>query len=436
MKYLVLINFMIVMNLFSQDNLIQSGPMLGYVEYREQMIWLQTKTTGDVIIEYYKKDEPDKKYYTNIVRTDKRTAYTAKLIADYVYPGNEYLYDIYINNEKQNFEEQLSFSIPELWEYRTDPPNFTLAFGSCAFINDLPFDRPGRSYGGEYSIFEEIVKLKPEIFIWLGDNTYTREVDWYSTTGFQYRYTHSRSIPELNKLLANSINLAIWDDHDYGTNNSDRSFAHKDKALETFELFWGNPHFGLKEEQGAFCSYVYADIEFILLDNRFYRSPNNLKEDNKTILGEFQKQWLKDRLISDFRPYKIVCIGGQFLNSEQNHENYMFVAPEERQEIIDFIDEHKIKGVVFLTGDRHFTELSKIVTPNGIDVYDYTSSPLTSGPYTDACSEKNKNRVDGTCVAERNFGTIEVKGERKNRQLILKCFDTNGNLKWQQMIKR
>jgi alkaline phosphatase D len=436
MKKIFLISLILISNLFSQENLIQSGPMLGYVEYREQMIWLQTKSTGDVVVEYYKKDEPDKKYYTNIVRTEKRTAYTAKLIADFVFPGNDYVYDIYINNQKQNFDFPLTFTIPQLWEYRTDPPNFTIAFGSCAFINDLPFDRPGRSYGGEYGIFEEIVKIKPELFIWLGDNVYTREVDWYSKTGFQYRYTHSRSIPELTKLLANSINLAIWDDHDYGPNNSDRSFAHKDKSLETFELFWGNPHFGFKEQEGAFCSYVYADIEFIMLDNRFYRSPNDLIQENKTILGEFQKQWLKDRLISDKRPYKIVCIGGQFLNSEPNHENHQFVAPEERQEIIDFIDEHKIKGVVFLTGDRHFTELSKITTPNGIEIYDYTSSPLTSGPYTESCKEKNKNRIDGTCFAERSFGTIEVKGDRKNRQLILKCYDNKGKQKWQHLIKR
>ena len=63
--------------------------------------------------------------------------------------------------------------------------------------------------------------------LWLGDNIYTREVDFYSLSGYQKRYTHTRNIKEMQPLLSNTHHYAIWDDHDYGPNNTDRSNIHK-----------------------------------------------------------------------------------------------------------------------------------------------------------------------------------------------------------------
>jgi alkaline phosphatase D len=78
-------------------------------------------------------------------------------------------------------------------------------------------------------------------------------------------------------------------------------------------------------------------VDFILLDNRYYRTPNKLIAENKTILGEQQKQWLKDALVSSLSTFKVVAMGGQFLNDVGKYETYSNNGFEkERQEIIDF----------------------------------------------------------------------------------------------------
>lgn len=432
----LMIIFVLSISAQETPDYIQSGPMLGYIEYREALIWVQTNLVGDVVIEYNAKENPDNKYYSNMVRTEKATGYTAKLLCDAVIPGRTYEYKVFVNNQEQKFDYPLEFKVPALWEYRTDPPVFKIMFGSCLFINDKPFDRPGKSYGGEYEIMKAMTEEKAEIMIWLGDNTYTREADWHSKTGMIYRYTHTRSTPELQQLLSQSINLATWDDHDFGPNNSDRSFRDKDIALNIFSTFWGNPGFGRGEKRGIYTNYVYGDIEFILLDNRYHRTPNAMKTEKRTWLGEDQMRWFKDKIVSSKAPFKIVCIGGQVLTTSESGETYSGLAPEERKEIIDHIDENGVEGVVFLTGDRHFSELSKIKTASGIEIWDYTNSPLTSGAFGGGCNENNQNRVSGTCYTDRNYGIIEVKGNKQNRQLVLKCMDKNGDEIWQKLITR
>ena len=54
--------------------------------------------------------------------------------------------------------------------------------------------------------------------------------------------------------------------------------------------------------------------------------------------------------------------------------------PGEREQILSRIEAEDIRGVVFLSGDRHTTELSELTLSNGRKVYDLTVSPLTSGP--------------------------------------------------------
>ena len=47
---------------FSQNNILQSGPMVGYCEMKEAMIWLQTTKDALVKIDYYAIDNPKDKF--------------------------------------------------------------------------------------------------------------------------------------------------------------------------------------------------------------------------------------------------------------------------------------------------------------------------------------------------------------------------------------
>ena len=127
-------------------------------------------------------------------------------------------------------------------------------------------------------IFQTIAAQKPDAMIWLGDNIYYREADWLNEKAMRYRYAHGRSLPEMQELLASTHHYAIWDDHDFGPNNSDRAYRTRETSLKIFKDYWANSTYGTAETPGVFGSFEWNDVEFFLLDDRYHRTPNRAKE--------------------------------------------------------------------------------------------------------------------------------------------------------------
>ncbi|MEM7660351.1 MAG: alkaline phosphatase D family protein [Bacteroidota bacterium] len=417
----------------SAEDLLLSGPMVGYSEMREALIWVQTNGPAQVQIEYSLGAGAKVKFRTPAYQTRAMEAYTARIICDQVKPGELYTYDVLINGQKVERPYATTFKTPPLWQYRSDPPEMKIALGSCVYVNDEVYDRPGKPYGGDYRIFETIQREQPDIMLWLGDNTYLRDADWYSRTGIIHRYTHTRHLEEMQPLLASSMNYAIWDDHDYGPNDSDYTFRDKRATRQAFQLFWGNPSYGLDGEHGITSSFEWGDAQFFLLDDRYFRSPNDKQTGTRTILGEEQLEWLLDALVSSKANFKFVCVGGQVVNTAAVFENFAKVAPEERERILDTIAKEGVKNVFFLTGDRHHSEFSTFER-YGTKIYDFTASPLTSGSH-DAEDEDNQLREKGSQVGIRNYGMIELSGPRKERVIKLSLKDTDGKLLWTKEIQ-
>ena len=423
----------------AQNELLQSGPMLGYCEQMEVMIWAQTKVPALVKVEYT--DDDGLTLTTNEVATSRSTAYTARLMADQVQPGKHYTYQLFIDGEVVKLDYPTEFTAQEIWRWRKDPPAFRVALGSCTYINEPEFDRPGDGYGSEYEIFTSIDQKNPDLMIHLGDNMYLREPDWYTKTGYHHRYTHTRSVPEMQPLLARTHHYATWDDHDYGPNNSDRTWVRKELAKETFDTFWGNLTSGLPANTaesgfpGITSTFRYNDTDFFLLDNRSFRTPNDQKrEDNKTVLGKAQLEWLIESLVFSDSPWKMVCVGGQVLNTSKRGETYVNLAPQEQEYLLRRITEENISGVVFLTGDRHHSELSERKLDNGKMIYDLTISSLTAGTGSSR-SEVNKHRVDGTLAVEHNFGVLTFSGSLKERKLRVDVYNTEGEGIWSRVLR-
>lgn len=426
--------FLVQMVAFGQAKLLQSGPMAGYSEMREVALWLQTKEAARVKIGYWNLNTPSEVVYTDIVKTSAETAFTAHLIAAPLEPGQRYGYKVYINDKAVELPYATTFQTQTLWQWRTDPPAFKMAVGSCAYVNEPQYDRPNNPYGGDYQIFTNIHKQQPDAMLWLGDNAYLREVDWNSRSGILHRNTHTRSLPELQPLLASTHHYAIWDDHDFGPDDSDASFTHKDLTLEAFKLFWANPSYGLNGGPGITTQFQWADVDFFLLDNRYFRTADKRKTGEPTILGKEQLEWLINALAYSRAPFKVIAIGGQVLNPAAVFENYAaYGFGPEREYLLKRIEEEKLKNVIFLTGDRHHTELCQYVNDAGNAVYDLTVSPLTSGPSTNV-KDENPLRVEGTLCTQRNFGLLEFSGPRTQRKLTIRIFDVNGAELWSRSI--
>ncbi len=431
---LIAVGFMIQATTVFSQNLVKSGPMVGYSTMREALLWVQTTQSSEVYFEYFDKENSGKKYKTETFITQANNGFVARLIADQILPGKKYTYQLYVDGKRVKRKYPMEFQSQTLWQWRTDPPEVNFAIGSCAFINEKRFDRSGKPYGSGYEIFNSIHEKKPDFMLWLGDNTYLREADWNSRTGFLHRYTHTRSLKELQPLLASTHHYAIWDDHDFGPNDSDGSFVMKKTASEMFKLFWGNPNYDAIDKGGITGSFEWADLHFFLLDNRYYRTSNRNHTEKRQMLGKEQIDWLINALASSRAPFKFIAIGGQVLSTEAAHENYA-TFPEERAYLLNKIREAKIEGVIFLDGDRHHTGLSKMKENKYVyPLYDLTCSPLTSGAYADK-EESNAFKLEETLFGKHNFGMLNVSGPRTDRVLDIKIFDKDGKQVWTKKIK-
>jgi alkaline phosphatase D len=418
---------------------LEAGPMLGYVEMQEANLWIQTTKPASFELTYWRKGKKkaSKQVFSSTTRAGVSNTAHIKL-ADLDY-GTTYQYELTIDGTRVHVPYQTEFTTQQLWQWRKPAPDFSLAMGSCLFINDADYDRPGTPYGKGTEILTHIHKQDPDVMLWLGDNVYYREPDFYSQKRMDYRYQDARNTREMQPLLANAINLATWDDHDYGPNNSDRSYRMRQEALSIFKRYWVNPGYGTAETKGVFTRYKYSDVEFFLMDDRYHRAPNQLKKEDKDFFGEAQLQWLMDSLVNSNAAFKIIVVGNQVTNKMNDHES-LFAYGEEYGQLMSFLDKHDIPGVLFLSGDRHFTELLKTDRGNLYPIYEFTSSPLSSGTYgsLDESEEyDNPQRVNGTLVYDdQNFGMMHVKGDKDNRRLILETYGSNGKKLWDYTIHK
>lgn len=415
---------------------LRSGPMLGAIDMREAKIWVQTTAPARVKVVYWDSLAPRTRLETDEVMTRRDSANVALLTADQVEAGHAYGYQVLVNGRPVSRPYPFRFHARPQWVYHTDPPPFTLLTGSCFYVREPGTDRPNDTYGdGAETIARALSHYPGDAMLWLGDNAYLREVDFNSWTGILRRWTHTRSLPELQPFLAAMPHYAIWDDHDYGPNDSDRGWFNKAMTRAGFQLFWPNPGRGIPELGGSIATeFSYSDVEVFMLDDRWFRAPDTRKTGARPYFGDAQLQWFIDALASSRATFKIVAVGGQVLNPAALFENYS-TYPDERQRFLDLIAQEKIPGVLFLSGDRHHTELTRLDRPGSYPLYDLTVSPLSAGVSKPAANENNTGRVDGTLVNARNFAALEFRGPREDRVLTIRVLDENGHELWNRAIR-
>ncbi len=436
LKLIRIISF-IAISILSNPSFAQvlAGPMLGYSEMREVLLWVQTEKAATVKFNYWEKGNTTAVFSTDEYVTSKSNYFIAKLVAEDVLPGKKYDYELILDGKKMDFDYPLEFQTQTLWQYRSDPPAFKFAFGSCHYTNQPEFDRPGKPYGYTMDIFNKIYDQDPDFMMWGGDNIYLREVDWNTRSGIYKRYIDFKRKPELQKLFARTHNYAIWDDHDYGPNDADRSFWGKNWTLEAFKDNWGNPNYVFNNEATT-GTYFWEDCQFFLLDDRWFRAPNEMEDSTKAYFGDKQIEWLIDALIGSSAPFKFIVAGGQVINSNGLFEN-MSTFPVERKKLLDKIQDNNISGVIFLTGDRHHTSMRKLERPGSYPLYDVTISALTSGAAKPTPAELlTSDLVPGTIISDlQSFSIMEVSGKRTDRSLKINVFDNTGTPRWDYTIK-
>jgi alkaline phosphatase D len=421
--------------LFSSSTQAQSiaGPMLGPVTPHSATIWVQGDAPATVALEIAPQGSVHPAWCTTPASLEKETGFTARLDLDALAAGITYRYKLVWNGAVLDTPYQFTTLSDKT------PEDFTLYLGSCMHLHDPETDGP-RPWGGDHEILDRIASqaaqdAQPNLMLWLGDNLYFRADDLVHPDGMARRYQKTRSHPALQKLLAAMPHYAIWDDHDYGPNNSTRNFVHKQASLDLFHRYWPNPVSGLQATRGIFTRFSIADADFFLLDDRWYRDSDNEKTEPKVLYGAGQLAWLKNALLASNARFKIIAGGSQFLNDYQRFEGWQNFR-RERGEFLDWLQQNKISGVALLSGDRHHTELLRLDRSGSYPIYELTCSPLTAGTFRVETAEANNPlRVAGTLVEARNFCTLSAEGRGDERRLILKSQDAQGKTFWRASIE-
>ena len=405
--------------------------MHGYADYTSALLWVMADAPGPIEISW----RPDAQSTERKLLLDASAASGNAVVARLtgLAPGKSVTY--HVNGDGDGRDGTLTTQ-PH-WSKAADARDLAVAFGSCFFLADPDPTWGGQDYGGGFGIFDAIASMKPDLMIWAGDNLYFQDSDELDPAAMAARYRRQRTFPSLQKLLTATPHLAIWDDHDYGPNDADMSYVMKGESLELFRRYWANPSYGLPDVPGVFGRARLGDVDIFLLDDRWYRSANRaLDGPGKTMFGAQQLTWLRNALTYSKAPVKLVVNGSQMWNQANRFEGWNHFAIEQRA-FADWLLAQKIDGVVFLSGDRHFSELLKVDRPGTYALYEFTSSPLTSRPWAnpEAGEQKNASVVPGTLIGQRQFGMIRVTGPGNDRRLALESYDGTGKLLWRHEIR-
>jgi alkaline phosphatase D len=416
-----------------------SGPMLGPVEYRDAKIWIEvSQSVKSVSLIYKKKGESKAKTVLYKERLGNEFN-PLQITLGGLDVNTTYEYQFIIDGKPSTAKG--GFTTKDLWAYRKPVPDFSFLTGSCAYFNEPAYDRqftdlvrldkPAAPYGKDSSIFETMAKEKAAFMLWLGDTWYTRDVDYYSEWGLWYRAHHDRAQPILQNFLKAMPHYAMWDDHDYGPNDIGKNYVLKEASRRVFTNYFCNPSYG-ENGQGIYSMITWADVDVFLTDDRWWRSADKMKDSvdgkpnpEKRMLGKEQMEWLENSLLYSFATFKIIAAGGQVLNPVSPFDVW-WKYPAEYDELMNFIKEYKINGVVFLTGDRHHSEIIKVNRPGYYPLYDVTVSALTSSGYPFGGAEKNNPyRVIGF-DQKQNYARFSFAGKRGERKMTVQFLGLKG----------
>lgn len=414
MRFFLLLCALTLTTYFTQAQSLKAGPMLGQITASSATLWAWGNSGDSLTVEIAGKRVSGKADKDGLFRI-----FLSTLQSDH-----EYYYSLALNSSQ----------LPGQYFFRTFPDtavfDFDMALGSCAYMTDstvADIVAPGGiPFGDHYEIFDTIANRRPDLMFWLGDNMYLRDREWNERERVLYRYLHSRQNPSYAHLLATGSHLAIWDDHDYGPNDSNRQWQGKAMTREVFLKQWLNP--APASDSGINTTWRMGDVELFLLDDRSFRP----KDGDGNMFGNEQQAWLLTALKRSNATFKIVATGSQLLSTQKLGEAYWERHEENLKVFLDSISALRIPGIMFVSGDVHVTEISRYDLEGGYPLYDFTFSPLTSLP--NPVPVKNYRRIRKSYYRKRNFGWMSFRGEGDQRRMVVSAVNRKGKTIWEHVI--
>ncbi len=292
-------------------------------------------------------------------------------------------------------------------------------------------------------IWDAIRETKPDVMVLLGDNIYAKTEDM---TVMKVEYAKLGADAGFKRLRQSVPILATWDDNDYGRSDVGAEYPQKAQSQAIFLEFFGVPKISPRwGREGIYDSVIVGPVgrrmQFILLDTRYFRGPLVKRGANEppppvdragpyvptrdtstTMLGAAQWKWLEEQL-REPAELRLIASSIQVISEEHGYEKWANF-PHERERLFRLIGETGAKGVVFLSGDRHHAEISRLDGVVDYPLYDVTSSSLNKPRLFTV--EANKHRV-GEMYFQSNFGLVSIKWEIETPSICVEIRDSSGN---------
>jgi alkaline phosphatase D len=344
---------------------VELGPVLGAVTMNSARVWVRTAVPADVTLQIAK-DSPDRGWIESVaVRSSHESDLAAIVELDSLEADTCYLYRVRTSGIPATREHRFC-TFPQQAE--------TVTLGFLADLDKRDwYPAPAIS---------ALASRAPDILVILGDWDHRDPVaDSEIRQMHRENRSHSKHAGQLmtRHFLGTTPVAYVWDDHDYGENNSNRFSPLKETALAAYRDYW--PSYPLESDDGIWHKFSYADIaEIFMLDVRSQRDlqsymdprfvPDGQPGGNRGTLrrdparsmldgaakpegqGTGQKSWLLESLRTSRHPWKII-VSPVTWNSTTVKDDAWWDYLAERNEILSFVRAHEITGVMVVSADIH-----------------------------------------------------------------------------------
>lgn len=267
-----------------------------------------------------------------------------------------------------------------------------------------------------FTVMSAIRAQHPDFFLHLGDTIYAdRGGDAYKRSEFWAKYRANRDDAASQFCFEEISTYVTWDDHEvtdnYGPGNPLAPIGRK-----AFLDYWPvrrNPN----ETERIYRSFRWGKaLELFILDARQYRDRKH-----GTMLGQNQKEWLFEGISRSGAIFKFIATSVPMAGGGSDRWDGF---PRERSEILAYIREKKIAGVIFLSGDLHCAAITRIPKSNGLR--DITAGPLAAP--LNRITNGTASRFEFFEAENFNFAKITVDPKAEPVHALVEFIDQDNRL--------
>lgn len=402
---------------------ITHGPRLGAVTDTSVKVWVRGCDVFDLGVQYRASGSSEWQDVAATSSTDADRDGTAVVEVTGLVPQTEYTYQIVVAGEPA----------PELTgEFRTLPiigqeATITFVYGADA--------RPE----GSRVVYQTMLSMNPDFAFLIGDQIYVDpqlppEEPLFEPDGkedYEAVYRTAWAEPTFRRFLAGTPTVMMWDDHEILNDWDQGTASPYPWAAEAYDEYQHAPNPDAFRPGALYYVVRAGAAELFVLDERTFRAPNTQRDDEfKSMLGRQQKADLKVWLLNSTARFKFIVSPVMFSDHAKHTEEAWISFKTERNELLDYVRDHRIPGVVLLSGDEHWTGVFRL-EPWGL--YEMGPTPFAgfSGAPTEATGPDVLFKIGQTAV----FGSVTIDMRSCPASVTLRVIDAFGQERFELALR-